>query len=165
MCPPRTEERLGRPLEPGWHKEYQPLYDRALDVGLAVVQGLTDALDTLDVPFCLASNGSHATIRRSLMPVGLVERFEGRVFSARDVARGKPAPDLFLHAAATMGVAPERCAVVEVSPYGVAATRAAGMRAFGYCGSPTREDQLMGPRTPVFGDMSQLPRLLGEPLT
>ncbi|MET9432768.1 HAD family hydrolase [Streptomyces sp. NPDC006551] len=159
-----VEERLGRPLDPDWHHVYRPLYDRALDAELTAVEGVTDALDALHVPFCLASNGSHAAIRRNLTRVGLLDRFEGRMFSARDVARGKPAPDLFLHAAATMGVPPERCAVVEDSPYGVAAARAAGMRAFGYCGGLTRADRLMGPRTLVFDDMRELPKLLGEPL-
>ncbi|MDT9688793.1 HAD family hydrolase [Streptomyces sp. P9(2023)] len=158
------EERLGRSLEPGWHQAYRHLYDAALDAELTVVKGVTDALDHLEVPFCLASNGSHATIRRNLTRVGLQDRFEGRIFSARDVARGKPAPELFLHAAATMGVPPERCAVVEDSPYGVQAARSAGMRAFGYCGGLTRADRLTGAGTVVFDDMSQLPKLLGEPL-
>ncbi|WP_175439296.1 HAD family hydrolase [Streptomyces vilmorinianum] len=158
------EERLGRRLEPDWHAPYRHRYEQALDAELTVVDGITDALDALEVPFCLASNGSHASIRRNLTRVGLLHRFEERIFSARDVARGKPAPDLFLRAAATMGVAPERCAVVEDSPYGVAAARAAGMRAFGYCGGLTRADRLMGPRTLVFDDMSRLPKLLGEPL-
>ncbi|MFF8276548.1 HAD family hydrolase [Streptomyces lateritius] len=158
------EERLGRALEADWHLPYRPLYERALDAELTMVEGVTDALDALKVPFCLASNGSHATIRRNLTRTGLLDRFEGRMFSARDVARGKPAPDLFLHAAESMGVAPERCAVVEDSPYGVAAARAAGMRVFGYCGGLTRADRLMGPRTLVFDDMRELPRLLSEPL-
>ncbi|MEX0168721.1 HAD family hydrolase [Streptomyces sp. LMG1-1-1.1] len=157
-------ERRGRPLEPGWHTPFKPRYDDALDAELTAVEGVTDVLDALDVPYCLASNGSHAGIRRNLGRTGLLARFEGRMFSARDVAQGKPAPDLFLHAAATMGVPPERCAVVEDSPYGVQAARAAGMRAFGYCGGLTRADRLMGPRTVVFDDMRELPALLREPV-
>lgn len=154
------EERLGRLLEPDWHQAYKHLYDTALDAELTAVEGVTDVLDRLEVPFCLASNGSHRSIRRNLTRVGLLDRFEGRIFSARDVARGKPAPDLFLHAAASMGVAPERCAVVEDSPYGVQAARAAGMRAFGYCGGLTRADRLRGAGTVVFDDMRELPGLL-----
>ncbi|MEU7010952.1 HAD family hydrolase [Streptomyces sp. NPDC046332] len=157
-----VEERLGRRLEPDWHRAYRHLYDEALDAELTVVEGVTGVLDALDVPFCLASNGSHAAIRRNLTRVGLLERFEGRIFSARDVARGKPAPDLFLHAAASMGVSPERCAVVEDSPYGVQAARAARMAAFGYCGGLTRGDRLAGVGTVVFDDMGELPRLLRE---
>ncbi|MFF4173147.1 HAD family hydrolase [Streptomyces sp. NPDC001744] len=155
------EERIGRPLEPGWHEPFRQRYEDALDAELTAVEGVADVLDTLSVPYCLASNGSHSAIRRNLGRTGLLERFEGRIFSARDVARGKPAPDLFLHAAAVMGVRPERCAVVEDSPYGVEAARAAGMRAFGYCGGLTRVDRLAGPGTVVFEDMRALPGLLG----
>ncbi|MET9954614.1 HAD family hydrolase [Streptomyces sp. NPDC006339] len=156
-----VEQRAGRSLPVDWHEPFRPLYEEALDAELTVVEGVTDVLDALDVPFCLASNGSHASIRRNLTRTGLLDRFEGRIFSARDVARGKPAPDLFLHAAATMGVPPERCAVVEDSAYGVRAARAAGMRAFGYSGGLTRADRLAGERTVVFEDMRRLPGLLG----
>ncbi|ORT54027.1 haloacid dehalogenase [Streptomyces sp. CB03238] len=157
-----VEERLGRPLEPDWFDAYEHLHQEALDAELTVVDGITDALDALSVPYCLASNGGHASIRRNLTTTGLLPRFEGRVFSAADVPRGKPAPDLFLHAAATMGVPPSRCAVVEDSPYGVAAARAAGMRAFGYCGGLTRAERLAGEGTVVFDDMRELPGLLAE---
>ncbi|MCX5392754.1 HAD family phosphatase [Streptomyces sp. NBC_00094] len=159
-----VEERRGHPLEPGWQTPFKQQYDDVLDAELTAVEGITHVLDTLPLPYCLASNSSHAGIRKNLGRTGLLDRFEGRMFSARDVARGKPAPDLFLHAAATMGVPPERCAVVEDSPYGVQAARAAGMRAFGYCGGLTRADRLMGPRTVVFDDMRELPKLLGEPV-
>ncbi|MFB7587955.1 HAD family hydrolase [Streptomyces sp. NPDC056169] len=155
-----VEERRGHPLEPGWQEPFKQQYDDVLDAELTAVEGITDVLDALPLPYCLASNSSHAGIRKNLGRAGLLDRFEGRMFSARDVARGKPAPDLFLHAAATMGVPPERCAVVEDSPYGVQAARAAGMRAFGYCGGLTRADRLMGPRTVVFDDMRELPGLL-----
>ncbi|MFH9722660.1 HAD family hydrolase [Streptomyces sp. NPDC017254] len=156
-----VEERRGRPLEPDWHAPFRQRYEDALDAELTAVEGVTDALDALSVPYCLASNGSHPTIRRNLTRAGLLDRFEDRIFSARDVTRGKPAPDLFLHAAATIGVPPERCAVVEDSPYGVRAARSAGMRAFGYTGGLTRPDRLTGPRTVVFDDMRGLPELLG----
>lgn len=155
-----VEERRGRPLDPGWHDPFRPRYEAALDADLTVVEGVTAVLEALAVPYCLASNGSHDSIRRNLTRTGLLDRFEGRIFSARDVARGKPAPDLFLHAAASMGVAPERCAVVEDSAYGVRAARAAGMRAFGYTGGLTRAERLAGERTVVFDDMRALPGLL-----
>ncbi|GAA3898352.1 HAD family hydrolase [Streptomyces gulbargensis] len=158
-----VEERRGRPLEPDWHLPFRQRYEDALDAELTAVEGVTDALDALEVPYCLASNGSHASIRRNLGRTGLLERFEGRMFSAHDVSRGKPAPDLFLHAAAALGVPPERCAVVEDSPYGVRAARAAGMRAFGYTGGLTGADRLAGPGTVVFTDMRELPALLRGP--
>ncbi|MEU0676514.1 HAD-IA family hydrolase [Streptomyces sp. NPDC006172] len=132
-----VEERLGRRLEKGWEQRYEHLYEEAIEAELTAVDGMADALDRLAMDVCVASNGGHAGIRRSLTITGLLHRFEGRVFSAADVLRGKPAPDLFEHAARTLGVPPERCAVVEDSAYGVRAARAAGMRAFGYCGGLT----------------------------
>ncbi|MFI8827532.1 HAD family hydrolase [Streptomyces sp. NPDC053431] len=155
-----VEQRAGRPLATDWQRPFRHLYEEALDAELTVVEGITDVLDALEVPFCLASNGSPESISANLARTGLLDRFEGRAFSARHVPRPKPAPDLFLHAAASMGVPPERCAVVEDSPYGVQAARAAGMRAFGYCGGLTRAERLEGPGTRVFGHMRELPGLL-----
>jgi beta-phosphoglucomutase-like phosphatase (HAD superfamily) len=100
-------------------------------------------------------------MRLTLGATGLWPRFDGRIFSATEVKRGKPAPDLFLHAAARMGFAPPECAVVEDSRLGVTAARAAGMRSFGYAGGLTPSEQLEGPDTVVFTDMRELPRLLG----
>jgi HAD superfamily hydrolase (TIGR01509 family) len=86
------------------------------------------------VPACVASSGSHERLRLALTTTGLFDRFAGRIFSAQDVTRGKPAPDLFLHAARTLGVDPTRCAVIEGNPAGVEAANAAGMLALGYAG-------------------------------
>ncbi|ATW52936.1 haloacid dehalogenase [Streptomyces peucetius subsp. caesius ATCC 27952] len=155
-----VEERLGRPLERGWQRKYEHLYDAALADRLTAVDGVTQALADLTVPVCVASNGDHDGIRRSLRIAALSGHFEGRVFSAADVSRGKPAPDLFLHAARSMGADPARCAVIEDSAYGVRAARAAGMRAFGYCGGLTPAARLAGPGTVVFDDMRDLPGLL-----
>ena len=110
----------------------------------------------------MASSSSHERLRHSLGLTGLHDRFEGRIFSAVDVANGKPAPDLFLHAAATLGADPARCAVVEDSVFGLQAARAAGMTAFGYGGGVTPAERLEGPATTVFTDMRDLPALLGE---
>jgi beta-phosphoglucomutase-like phosphatase (HAD superfamily) len=93
---------------------------------------------------------------------GLYERFAGRIFSASEVVRGKPAPDLLLHAARRMAVAPAGCAVVEDSRYGVEAARAAGMRAFGYAGGLSPRRSLEGPQTVVFDHMRELPQLLAS---
>ncbi|MFJ5221576.1 HAD family hydrolase [Streptomyces sp. NPDC088400] len=159
-----VEQRLGRPLEPGWYQAYAHLYQDAFDAELTAIDGIAEVLEILGLPFCLASNGGHDGIRRNLRTTGLYDHFEGRIFSAADVAHGKPAPDLFLHAARTLGVDPARCAVVEDSPYGVEAARAAGMRAFGYAGGLTEAHRLRGPGTVVFDDMRELPGLLAERL-
>ena len=81
-----------------------------------------------------------------------------------DVPNGKPAPDLFLHAAAAMGVEPARCAVVEDSAPGVAAALAAGMRAFAYAGGVTPAERLRGAggAAVIFDDMAELPGLLSR---
>ena len=76
---------------------------------------MVEALDAITIPMCVASNGSHEKLRFTLGLTGLCERFAGRIFSASEVARGKPEPDLFLHAAEQMGVAPSACVVVEDS--------------------------------------------------
>jgi HAD superfamily hydrolase (TIGR01509 family) len=153
-------EHLGRPLPDGWNEPYRRLYREAFERELAPVDGVVEALDALTLPSCVASGTSHSGLRHTLGLTGLYERFAGRIFSASEVARGKPAPDLFLHAARTLGADPRRCVVVEDSRYGVEAARAAGMRVFGYCGGLTRAEWLAGENTVVFDDMRELVRLI-----
>jgi beta-phosphoglucomutase-like phosphatase (HAD superfamily) len=105
----------------------------------------------------VASSSAHPRIRTALRATGLLDRFEGRIFSSTDVEHGKPAPDLFLLAADTMGAEPARCVVVEDAPAGVQAGLAAGMTVLGYAGL-TRPEQLDGAR--VFGSMAELPALI-----
>jgi HAD superfamily hydrolase (TIGR01509 family) len=156
------EHELGHPLAQDWEEEFTPLYREAFAVELRPVPGVSEALDQIDIRTCVASSGSHEKMRYTLGLTGLYERFAGRIFSVSEVARGKPAPDIFLHAARQMGVAPARCAVVEDSRWGVEAARAAGMRAFGYAGGLTPAERLAGDGTVVFDDMRQLPRLLAK---
>jgi HAD superfamily hydrolase (TIGR01509 family) len=137
-------------------------FESAVRSELTPVPGIVDALDALDLPTCVASSGSHARMRLTLGVTGLYERFAGRIYSASEVAEGKPAPDLFLHAAAGMGVAPEHCVVVEDSRFGVEAARRAGMVALGFAGGLTEPAALEGPETVVFTDMARLPALISE---
>jgi HAD superfamily hydrolase (TIGR01509 family) len=154
------ERAIGRRLEPGWDEEFGALYREAFEAELEPVDGVLEALDAIAAPTCVASSSSHERLRFTLGLTGLLERFDGRIFSADDVPNGKPAPDLFLHAAASLSADPARCAVIEDSRYGVEAARAAGMRAFGYAGGLTSADRLAGPNTVVFDDMRELPALL-----
>jgi HAD superfamily hydrolase (TIGR01509 family) len=156
------EAQLGSRLPGDWRDQFQRRYREAFAAELVPVDGVLDALDQIAVPTCVASSGSHDKLRFTLGHTGLYERFEGRIFSGYEVANGKPAPDLFLHAAARMGAGPARCAVVEDSLYGVLAARAAGMRVFGYAGGLTPVDRLEGEATVVFEDMRELPRLLAD---
>jgi HAD superfamily hydrolase (TIGR01509 family) len=154
------EAHLGRALSPGWAERLAPRYREVFQAELAPVEGVLDALDRITLPSCVASSASHEHLRFTLGLTGLYDRFAGRIFSARQVRNGKPAPDLFLFAAERMDVDPAACAVVEDSQYGVQAARAAGMDAFGYAGSVTPAHMLEGPGTTVFDDMRDLPRLL-----
>jgi HAD superfamily hydrolase (TIGR01509 family) len=156
------EAQLGSRLPEDWKDQFQRRYLEAFAADLTPVDGIEEALDRIAVPTCVASSGSHHKLRFTLGRTGLYERFEGRIFSGYEVANGKPAPDLFLHAAARMGADPARCAVVEDSRPGVLAARAAGMRAFGYAGGLTPPHRLAGEATVVFEDMRELPRLLAD---
>src|SRR5690348_2648204 len=102
-CEALIEARLGRPPPDGFADGYHEELFAALRSELQPVAGVVAALDAITSPTCVASSGAHEKIRTSLGATGLLERFEGRIFSATDVEHGKPAPDLFLHAAAAMG--------------------------------------------------------------
>jgi HAD superfamily hydrolase (TIGR01509 family) len=154
------EAHLGRPLPPGWAERVKPRYDEAFEADLAPVPGVLEALDRITVPACVASSGTHEYLRYTLGLTGLYDRFAGRIFSVEDVTRGKPAPDLFLHAADRMGVVPADCAVVEDSRSGVEAARAAGMPVLAYAGGLTPAELLAGPDTILFDDMRELPDLI-----
>lgn len=156
------EAHLGRRLPASWEEPFRHLYREAFAAELQPVPGIVEALDAIALPTCVASSGTHEKIRFTLGLTGLYERFAGRIFSVSEVPRGKPAPDLFLHAASRMGIAPAACAVVEDSRYGVEAARAAGMRAFGYAGGLAPRTALEGPDTVVFQDMRDLPRLIAS---
>ena len=156
----QIEAQIGRPIPAEWSRELAEAYRVAFDEELTAVDGIAEALEAIRLPTCVASSGSHDKMRRTLGLTGLYDHFEGRIYSATEVERGKPEPDLFLHAAKQMGAEPARCVVVEDSPYGVQAARAAGMRSLGYAGGVTPADWLAGPETVVFTDMRKLPNLI-----
>jgi len=155
-------ERTGNRLPDDFDETLHARVFAAFERELAAVDGVTEVLGKLvadSVPYCVASSGSHERIRVGHRKTGLDLWFQdGVVFSAQDVGRGKPAPDLFLHAAQRMGVAPERCVVVEDSPLGVQAALAAGMEVYGFT-AMTSAEQLGGAKG-YFGTMAELPALL-----
>jgi HAD superfamily hydrolase (TIGR01509 family) len=160
----QIEAGVGRPV-PEWHDLYRTRLYEAFQAELTAVDSVADAVDALlavPVATCVASSGTHDKMALTLGLTGLFDRFDGRIFSTTEVANGKPAPDLFLHAAAQMGVDPIRCVVVEDSRSGVAAARAAGMRSLGFAGGLTPPDWLEGEGTTVFDDMARLPELISE---
>lgn len=155
------EAQLGHPVPPGWFERADARLRQAWVAELRPVAGVEQALELIDTPACVASSSEPSQLRFKLELTGLYDRFAGRIFSASAVANGKPAPDLFLHAALQMGVDAAKCVVVEDSRHGVAAARAAGMAVLAYVGGGmTPASALAGPRTTVFEDMRSLPELL-----
>ncbi len=125
-----VEARTGRPLPERFEAVYAARLADRFARGLRPHRGvpeLLDFLDTLGIATCVASNGTRARTETALRATGLLGRFDGRIFSADGVDRPKPAPDLFLHASTVLGVPADRCLVIEDSPTGIAAGRAAGM--------------------------------------
>ncbi|MFC8723163.1 HAD family hydrolase [Kitasatospora sp. NPDC057198] len=176
-------ERLGAAAAAEWERRFERRHRELVDAEPAPVDGIVaalDALEALGLPHCVASSGSQAKMRHTLGRTGLYERLAGRIFSAEEVARGKPFPDVFLHAAAGTGHAPGACAVVEDSPAGMRAARAAGMRRLGCTTGPAARALTGGefghrhfgkdgyqegggdgaPDTVLFSDMRHLPALL-----
>ncbi|MFD9338537.1 HAD family hydrolase [Streptomyces sp. NPDC060028] len=156
-------ERTGQPLPGDFDENLYARTFAAFERELKPVPGVEGVLGALiesGVSYCLASSGSHERIRVGHRAAGLDEWFEEEwIFSADDVGRGKPAPDLFLHAARSMDVEPARCVVIEDSPLGVQAAAAAGMDVYAFTGM-LPADRLPG-ATGYFGDMGQLLGLLG----
>lgn len=126
------------------------------------VPGVEDVLASLAMPFCVASSGTREKIELTLGVTGLLPHFEGRIFTVADVERPKPAPDVFLHAAGSLGAVPSACAVVEDTPVGVRAGAAAGMRVFGYAAdTPAHRLREAGAEF-LFAGMRELPGLIKD---
>ncbi len=160
-----VEKALGRPL-PDDFLETLAAKDRAAMTGtLQPIAGIHEAVAKLAVPSCVASSGGPDKIRYSLRLCGLIEVFEPNIFSAWQVANGKPAPDLFLFAAERMRTPPARCVVVEDSVAGVRAGKSAGMTVLGFCGGAHcgngHDARLRAEGASLaFHDMRQLPDIV-----
>jgi FGGY-family pentulose kinase/HAD superfamily hydrolase (TIGR01509 family) len=142
------------------------LYDKFREE-LEPITGIADAVRKLPVRYCVASSSQVERIELSLEVTGLLPLFKGRIFSSSMVKAGKPAPDLFLHAARALGVDPSRCVVIEDSPAGVLAAKAAGMTVFAFTGGGHAAGEshraALGRAGPdrIFSDMRELPSMLG----
>jgi HAD superfamily hydrolase (TIGR01509 family) len=159
-CWQQVGAMLGREVPEEVRQEFQRRMTAALAVEVRAVQGVEAALDSLHVPYCVASSGDHAKMATTLGATGLLSRFAGRIFSVTEVPRGKPAPDIFLYAAGKCGVEPSACAVIEDSPAGVTAGIGAGMRVYGYCAFTPQPRLIAAGAHHTFDNMARLPELL-----
>jgi HAD superfamily hydrolase (TIGR01509 family) len=155
------EEHLGHPID--WRVQFELRMREVSERELVAIEGVIDALDAIDIPGCVASSSGHAMLSFKLGLTGLADRFAGRIYSADDVAHGKPDPAVFLFAAASLGVPPERCAVIEDSVSGVEAGVAAGMSVFAFTGGVTSAENLQRKGVVLFQFMRELPALLVSP--
>jgi len=130
---------------------------------LQPIPGVREALAQITAPVCVATNGPREKMTLSLEVTGLLPRFGTNLFTAYEVGSWKPAPDLYLHAAAAFGIAPQNCAVVEDSPLGIQAAVAAGMTPFGYAPSEAHARELAALGAVTFPKMAMLPGLLSTP--
>jgi HAD superfamily hydrolase (TIGR01509 family) len=162
------EAERGRQLPENFQEKLRARILAAFEHELEPVPGIAALLDALPVDRCVASSSHPDRIRRSLELVRLLERFAPYLFSATMVSAGKPAPDLFLLAAAKMAAEPARCLVIEDSEVGIRAAKAAGMTAFGFTGAGHVRPETLAPRLQaagadaVFAEMPDLVALISR---
>ena len=159
------EADIGRALGDDWPERVEEavmaVFLEALDP-IEHIHHVTDAVRRAGLASCVASSSRMPHIVNSVTKIGLVDHFSENLFSASMVENGKPAPDLFLHAARSMGEGPATSVVIEDSLPGVQAGIAAGMKVFGYAGDPqTNAQALTNAGAIVFDDMRKLPALIG----
>lgn len=146
----QIRKEFGLELTPEFESDYRSRLMAAFEIELEEMPGVRKVIDSLSVPCCVATSSSPPRVERALEIVGMTELFGSRVWTASEVAQGKPAPDLFLHAARQMGCRPDRCLVIEDSFNGVQAGLAAGMEVWHFTGgSHMAGVALDGPNLPV----------------
>ncbi|MDM9384085.1 HAD family hydrolase [Chlorogloeopsis sp. ULAP01] len=159
-CLEIIEQTYNKPLPKNFVERCRKREIAALQQELQPISGITEILKQITLPKCVASNSSHRHIQLVLKLTGLLHHFHGKLYSANDVLRPKPFPDVYLYAAEQMKTNPEHCAVIEDSVPGVQAGCAAGMTVFGYAQLSDRTALAAAGAKIVFNDMRQLSQLL-----
>ena len=160
------EQAFGVTLDATALSEIRQRLYATFEAELQPIPGIAATLERLETPFCVASSSQPERVELSLRVTGLWPHFQGKLFSATMVAHGKPAPDLFQHAARTMGHVPSATVVVEDSPVGLQAAKAAGMRSIAFTGASHAKArshraalEALEPDA-IIDDMIRLPELL-----
>ncbi len=160
----QIRSEFGLDLPPSFEDDYRDRLLEGFRTSLRIMPGVSDVIDSLALPCCVATSSSPRRVEMSLRLVGLWDRLGDRVFTSSQVTRGKPAPDLFLFAADRMGYDPEECLVIEDSLTGIAAARAAGMEVWRFVGGshmtglaqPDPEETRADLRFASFADFFQI---------
>ena len=163
------EANTGRPLTQEWLHEFRGRRNESLAEGLLPIRGAVEAVTQIHTLYegriACASGADRFKVDLQLEKCGLMPFFKGHIFSGHELPRSKPAPDVYLAAAASLGIDPKRCAVVEDTVTGVAAGVAAGATVFGYsppeAGHDAPDALLKAGAVHIFVDMTALPALLG----
>lgn len=161
-CVQRMAELLGCAPPDDFLPQFAKRTKAAFTAGLRAVAGVEEMLSSLNISFCVASNGNRAKVNFTLGHTGLLLRFGDRIFTVEDVHHPKPAPDLFLFAARRMGVMPTQVVVVEDTPTGIVAAKAAGMQAIGFAAMTPAPSLQQAGADAVVQDMHQLKALLAS---
>jgi HAD superfamily hydrolase (TIGR01509 family) len=161
------ETEMGRTLPDDFEVQMKQAALQLYADHLHLIPYVAETVAAIGLPKCVASSGTPEKIRHGLTCAGLYGQFVPHIFSAVQVKRGKPAPDLFMFAAERMGIAPERCVVVEDSVPGVTGARAAGMTVLGFhggshCRAGHAETLRNAGAHETFEDMRQLPALIAQ---
>ncbi len=158
-CAAFIKNELKLPLPDDFFARYDRELYAALRQDVQAIPGVIDVIKKITIAKCVASSGSFEKMEITLGKTGIDALFAHK-FSSSQVKKGKPAPDLFLFAAKTMGVAPEKTVVIEDSPLGIKAAKLAGMTAFGFCRQTPRESLEKMGADKIFDKMADLPALL-----
>jgi HAD superfamily hydrolase (TIGR01509 family) len=152
---------FGKKITEPFVQTWRERFEASIEKELTVIPGIIEILDSISLPICIASNGPHSKMKKTLGVTGLLSRFEGSIFSVDDVSRGKPHPDIFLHAADVFKTNPASCIVVDDSVSGVIGAVSAGMKVFGFA-DLTEAEELKQAGAITFTEMKELKRLLSK---
>ncbi|MFS0518729.1 HAD family hydrolase [Nostoc sp. UIC 10607] len=161
-CLEIVKNLLGKSPPENFATEFEERTMQAFMNDVHPVQGIHDVLSKLNLSYCVASNSSPKWIQKALFVTDLLPYFSEKIFSATEVSRSKPYPDVFLYAAERMGFSPKDCVVIEDTPTGVRAGVDAGMTVFGYAELINPEKLRAVGASVVFNDMKLLPKLLDQ---
>jgi HAD superfamily hydrolase (TIGR01509 family) len=161
-CLEIVKNLLGKSPPENFATEFEERTMQAFMNDVHPVQGIHDVLSKFNLSYCVASNSSHKWIEKALFVTDLLPYFSEKIFSAIEVSRSKPYPDVFLYAAERMGFSPKDCVVIEDTPTGVRAGVDAGMTVFGYAELINPEKLRAVGASVVFNDMKLLPKLLDQ---